>query len=531
MGKILSIYVESEGMRICEVDKSGKAVVVKNAFQVPLSSGLVEDGMILDVEETAKILYTALKNNKIKRGKIAFVISSKRIANKEIVIPFVKNQKKIEEIIAANADEYFPMNNLEDYIFRHTVLDTFENAEGKHLSILVMAFQKQMVEGYYQLAGMLKMPVITVDYYGNAMYQLLKKQLNQGTVLAIQMDRNTSNVSIMQGKTQLFKRSIPYGRETVIRNFAELKLVSEEEAEDILSDPRKIDMTLTPDEYGEVIRDFSSSITRMAEFHASRNPGTTIEMAKLMGSGINLVGFPQILGRELGVEVTLMKELVGLKISKKNPAGLNYEKIVDYLPCIGALIEPLNLKVEEEKKKASSYMLFYVLIIISALVIAGTSGFLLYVYNEQKEVKKNLEKQISEMAGAEAIYLDYLANKSDYDLVKNYYDSTVNNSEALYSLILDLEEVMPRSVGISTFTLNNGMITMTGIAGGKESIADFVIELKKIPYVSNVRVQNITDTYDEFDQVESTFNMTFNIAVIEPEEVQETEEAAEGGAQ
>ena len=106
MGKILSVYVENEGMRVCEVAKSSGTVIVKNAFEVPLPAGIVEDGMIQDVEEAAKALYAALKNNRIKRGKIAFVISSKRIANKEIVLPFMKNQKKIEEIIQANVTDF-----------------------------------------------------------------------------------------------------------------------------------------------------------------------------------------------------------------------------------------------------------------------------------------------------------------------------------------------------------------------------------------------------------------------------------------
>ena len=87
-------------------------------------------------------------------------------------------------------------------------------------------------------------------------------------------------------------------------------------------------------------------------------------------------------------------------------------------------------------------------------------------------------------------------------------------------MILDLEQVMPKSVGINTFTITNGEISMTCMASGKEAVADFVIELKKIPYVSDVRVENITDTYDEFSQVTSTFNLSFNISVINDEEAE-----------
>lgn len=200
MGNILSVLIENSDMRICEIAKSGAAITVKNAFQVELPSGTVDDGVIVDVEAVAKVLYAALKNNNIKRGKIAFVITSRKIANKEVTLPYVKNEAKIEEMIKANIEDYFPMNNLEDYIIRQTVLETVENAEGKNNNILVTAVQKQMVEEYYRLASMLKMPVETVDYYNNSLYQLLRKQLTQGVVLAIQMDENATMVSIMRDK-------------------------------------------------------------------------------------------------------------------------------------------------------------------------------------------------------------------------------------------------------------------------------------------------------------------------------------------
>lgn len=532
MGRILSVYVENEGMRVCELNKSSNAVTVKNAFEVPLTTGTVEDGMIQDVEGAAKALYAALKNNRIKRGKIAFVISSKRIANKEIVLPYMKNQKKIEEIINANVEDYFPMNNLEDYIFRYTILDTFENAEGKHISVLVMAFQKQMVEGYYQLADMMKMPVITVDYYNNSLYQLLKKQLNQGTVLAIQMDRNVSNISIMRGKTQLFKRSIPYGRDTIIRNLAEFKGLTEEEAEDTLLDPRKVDMELTPDEYSEIIKDFSSSVTRVAEFHTSRNPGTTIELVKLMGTGIDLIGFPQVLGRELGIEVTLIKELAGVKIAKNNPAGLNYEKIVDYLPCIGALIQPLDLKVEEEKKGTGSYTIFIILIVLATLSVGGSIGFLIWSASTLENEKKNLQARLNSFGTAEATYNEYLTAKQNYDVINNYYNSTKNPSEMTYQMILDLEQVMPESVGIIDISIKNGSVEMTGISDGKDALAKFVIELKKLPYVTDVRVEDILDTNAELGGKTSNFNMKWQLIFPAEEtegEIQTTGE--EGGAQ
>lgn len=535
MGNILSVSIDNDKVRICEASKSSGNVTVKNAFEAKLPSDVVEDGMIMDVEKTAEALQAVLQSNNIKRGKIAFVISSRKIAQKEVVLPFIKNAAKIEEIVKANIDEYFPMNNLEDYIYRHTILDTFENAEGKHYSVLVTAVQKQMIEGYYQVAAQMKLPVLTVDFYSNSIYQLLKKQLNQGTVLAIQMDRNVTYVSIMRDKAQLFKRSIPYGKDTIIRNLADLKGISEEEAEKILTDPEQLDKNLTPEEYGEVIRDFSSSVTRVAEFHTSRNPGTMIEVVRLMGSGINLIGFTDVLGRELGIEVTVLKELNGLKISKKNPAGLNYEKLVDYLPNVGALMKSLELKAGEEKKGTDTYKILYVLLALAVLSNLGVAGFFMWQYHNLKAVKEQLEADIAKVESSEAVYNAYKEALADYDQIQNYYEGTKNSNEMLYQMIVDLEQVMPESVGITNLASENGSIDVTGLAGGKDALAKFVIELKKLPYVSNVRVENITDSYDEFGNSTSVFNMSFNLNLL-PEEaeqegdsIQEAEQASEGG--
>ncbi len=515
MGNILSVYIENEIARVCVMSGNNKSVTVKNVFEVAMPDRAVDDGMIVDVEAAASALYAAFRSNNVKRGKIAFVISSRKIANKEVVIPYLKNMNKVEEVINANIDEYFPMNNLEDYIIKHTILDVFENAEGKHYSILMMAFQKEMVESYYQLAAMLKMPVETVEYYGNAIYQLLVKQMNQGTVLALQMDRNNTYVSIMNGKTQLFKRSVPYGRDTIVRNLAEFKRIDEEEAEEIITDPRKLDMELTPDEYMEVIHDFISAVTRVAEFHTSRNPKTVIEMVKVMGSGIDLIGFTEILNRELGVEVSYIKELAGVKINKKNSAALNYEKIVDYLPNIGAIIDPLNLKVEEEKTSGNKGTWFYVLVFLAILANAGVAGFFVWQYQNLLQQRDRLKESVTSMQRAEVTYEAYTEALSEYKLMKEYYDSTQNNSELLYQLLVDLEQVMPESVGITNFSIEDGSVSITGVAGGKDMLAKFIIELKKLPYVQAVHVENESDTYDDFGRSTAVFNMVFELVIQE----------------
>ena len=529
MGNILSVYFTNELARVCEIKKSGQNVTVLRAFEVPLPSGVVEDGIIIDVEGTATALYAAFKNNKVKKGKLAFVIASRRIANKEILVPFLKNQNKIAEIVAANAEDYFPMNNMEDYVLKHTVLDTVESDEGKLLSVLVMAFQREMIDGYYQLASMMKMSVETIDYYGNSVYQLLRKQLNQGTMLTLQMDRDMTYVSIMKDKAQLFKRPIPYGSDTMIKNLADYKGMLEEEAEAVLMDARKRDILLEPDEFEDLVRVLSSSISRVVEFHTSRNPQTTIDGVKLLGTGIRFEGFAQALSNELGIEVSIIENLNGVKLYKPKKTGLDYRSIVDYIPNLGVLFAPLDLKVEEEKK--TSYAMYIVLMVLAALCIGGLSAFMIWQLKLLQEEKQNLEKKLETLAGAESTYFAYTDAKTEYEVVKAYYDGTKNPTEMFYQMILDFEQVMPESVGIVDISVKNGTVEMTGISDGKDSLAKFVIELKKLPYVTNVRVEDVLDMSNELGGVTSNFNMSWQLILPTEETAEGGENTGEGGAE
>lgn len=527
--KLISVYITNEVIRMCEVTRTGNSVQVSRAFETETPAESVDDGMILNVEKVAAAVYRNLRLNHITGGKLIFSINSRKIANKEITIPYVRNKNKIDEIIDTNAEDYFPMDNIDDYIFKYTILDTIENAEGKKYRLFVVAVQKEMIESYYQLAKALKMPIETVDYYGNSIYNLLQRQLNQGTVLVLQMERDITYVNIMSGKKQLFRRAVPFGKHTLIHNLASSKGITEEEAARILRETDQLDRNVTLEEYSDIIRDLTAAIIRVVEFYATRNLGTVIEGARIMGEGIEIAGLAEILSRDLGVSVTLIEQLHDVRIKKKKGYDLSYQMLAFYLPCIGAVFGSLHLELEGEKERKfiNGFGLFYILIVLASLFAIGASAVSILNYTLQRERKKELEEAIVKLAEVEAVYSNYTVQKEEFETIKAYYDSTIDNNEALYELMVKLEVVMPKSVGISNLTASNGELTMTCEGAGKEAVAAYVMELKKISYVSSVRVNNISDVYDEFGQVTSTFNITFCISAAG--DGQEVEQMEEGG--
>ena len=116
--KLLSIYIGNDVTRICElVKKSNTSIIVNNATEVTTPSGALDDGYITDVPSIAEAVRGCVFGRGFSAKNVIFTISSKKIASKEIVIPYVKGDKKISQILQANAAEYFPMSATNDFIF------------------------------------------------------------------------------------------------------------------------------------------------------------------------------------------------------------------------------------------------------------------------------------------------------------------------------------------------------------------------------------------------------------------------------
>lgn len=509
---VLSIYITEEEIRICEVKRKGKNLQVNRVFKGATPKNSVDGGMIVDVEAMAQALQELFAAYAVKKGKLVFTIASKRIANKEVTIPYVKNKKRITEMIQANIQDYFPMGNLSEYIWRYTIVDTVKNEETGHYNIALAAVRRDMIASYYELAAELNMPVDTVDYYGNSIYSIICRQMKEGTALALQIDEDVTHVCIMEGSTQLFRRTVPHGKDALIQALAEKKGISAQDAERILTSGEEA--AVTQEDCRAMISDLVASIARVMDFYTTKNQKVLVEKARLFGAGLRIRGLAQALSQELEIEVEEGLVLDGVVISKKNAYGIAMEDLFEYIPNLGAMLASLDLKAEEERKKVSGEQMLQGVVIAASLIVIILAGITFYQNYRLRDEKAALDTDNKRLEHAEEVYLAYMNLLQEYNQMEGYYNSTESDAEALHQMVLTLEEVMPRSVGIGSLSVDNGNISITGTASGKIPVADFIIELKKIPYVSDVRVSKTVDS-NEGNLTE--FEMSFHIS-IESEE-------------
>ncbi len=495
--KLLSIYIGNDVTRICElVKKSSTSIIVNNATEVSTPSGALDDGYITDVPSIAEAVRGCVFGRGFSAKNVIFTISSKKIASKEIVIPYVKGDKKISQILQANAAEYFPMSATNDFIFAHTVMENFQDDEGKKTRLTAVAAPRDMVESYYELADELRLSVESIDYVGNSVLQLLSLQMKEGsTELVLQIEKEATFVNIMSGKDVILQRSVPYGKNAVINSMMEIKKLSEKEAKVLLSNRKMIEEQVTEEEYAEAVRYLVSSIGRIVEYHRSRNPERIIDGIKVFGEGSAIEGIDEVLQTELGAEVSHFEQLNGVRVSGK--AYLTAETALHYLANFGAVLNPIGLTLTQSKSKESTGKLINVILFVIlgiAVVVMGTLTTLkLLKYFGLRAEEKYIEEDIASMEDIEQIAQHYEETVAAYKTIKNFADGTVSDEEMVLQLILDLEKILPTDARIDSFVSEDGLVTFDVTGTTKDEVADLIVALKKLDYIDGVLLTEIKD--------------------------------------
>ncbi|MBR6093779.1 MAG: pilus assembly protein PilM [Lachnospiraceae bacterium] len=500
--KLLSIYIGNDVTRICElVRKSATSIIVNNATEVSTPSGALDDGYITDVPSIAEAVRGCVFGRGFSAKNVVFTISSKKIASKEIVIPFVKGDKKISQILTANAAEYFPMSATNDFIFAHTVMENFQDNEGKKTRLTAVAAPRDMVEGYYELAEELRLQVESIDYVGNSVLQLLALQMKEGsTELVLQIEKESTFVNIMSGKDVILQRSVPYGKNAVINSMMEIKKLSEKEAKVLLSNRKMIAEQVTEEEYAEAVRYLVSSIGRIVEYHRSRNPERVIDGIKVFGEGSAIEGIDEVLQQELGAEVSHFDQLNGVRVAGK--AYLTSETALHYLANFGAVLNPIGLTITVSKSKEQSSQLVNKLLFVAlgiAVVVMGTlSALKLVKYFGLKTAERLIEEDIAQMEDIEQIAQEYEKSVESYKIVKNFADGTVSDNEMVYQFVCDLEGILPSNAYINSFDSQDGIVTLELTTSEKDAVADVIVKVKELDYVQSVMLSDGSDEFAEY---------------------------------
>ena len=532
--KVLSIDITNESITIIELTASPKKQsYIHNViiFETPEDS--YEDGVLKEPEKIANAIREQLVARGISNRNAIFVLSSTEIVNREVMIPFVK-ENKIREIINANASEYFPVN-IEDYVVSHSVLETVTDEDNnKQIRILAVAAPGQMVKSYYDLGALAGLNVVSLDYIGNAMFQLIKTQTVQNaTTMVIQLGSESTVLNIVQGENLLLQRTVPYGTNSVVNVVMDEKGVDATTAMTLLQNDRLITVDYDDNEVTGAFRYLVNNIGRVMDFYASKNPDKPIEDVYLTGDGALIRGIDGLFKIQLNVNTRIMDNLYNIKFDPSIDMKV-YNPVYLVTP-IGAAFAPMNFLPLDSAKAAKgsggSLAPYVALVLVAAIASAALAFISIKQKNEAEERKAELEADIARISDIEQIINDYEAAQATYNDIATMYASTYHLNENVRTLVTELENKIPTCVQITGFSSSDSGVNLPAVSSSYEGMADFIMQLKSIECISDAYVSSYTKSVDDATG-ETTFTFTatasyvdMNPVVVETDEDASSDEA------
>ena len=517
--KVLTIDITNESITITEVTASEKKTsTVHNAIIFETPEDAYEDGFIRDKERIAEAIKSQLAANGITNKNAIFVLTSTKIVNREVLVPFVK-ENKIKGIIHANSSEYFPVN-IEDYTVSHSVLETVTDEENnKQLRVLAVAAPTSMVRSYYEVAALAGLKVVALDYIGNAMLQLIKTQTSENmTTMVIQLGSESTVLNIVKGDILLLQRTVPYGTNVVVNEVMDAKGVDATTAMTLLQNERLITVDFDDNAITGSFRYLINNIGRVMDFFASKNPDKPIDDVFLTGDGALIKGIDGLFKVQLNVSTRVMDSLFNIKFDPKIDLKI-YNPVYLMVP-IGAAFAPMGFTISEggasgkKEGQMDTTPLVVAFLILAVLVAGGLTAVSFVLKNQAQTELDDVNKKIASIQDIETIVKDYENAESVYVDAMSMYSYTKNLNENVVTFITALEEKMPKGTDITAFESDSTGVSISGTATEYDDIAGLAISLKEIDCIDNSFIGSITENVDE-DTGKITYDFTVTCIYVD----------------
>ena len=505
-GKLVSIVINNEYIKICEITKSGKNSVVHKTVTIPAPEDCYVDGVIEQTDVLAKAIKVVMDEHRFNANNVAFSISSPRLATKEVLIPNVK-ANKIDKLVQANATEYFPVN-MDEYIIQYTVLEKVEDQGQEKIKLMVAAVPSEVVESYYGLAKALGLKVAFVDYAGNSTYQIMKQQIGPEVSLVIQVENDGTVINIFKDNVLQLQRNVPYGKSMLVNAVMEKYGLKYEAATTKLQNETLLHSRFDGDEVTESLRYMASNINRVIDYYVSRNR-VSIQKAYLIGHSTTIKGFATLLSNELNMPIEKVETLKNIAMDKK--AYVEEATLTSYVTNLGAVIDPVDFvpkrMIDSGVKKENTKTLVIAFIgaaVVAAALVLVPLGRVVVLNAEISKLNKSIDK----LSSINQVVDDYYSAKDKYNDVQAFAALTADSDDTLHNLIDYMEKSIPSDVVIQSINVASGSISISGKADSKASVAKLIQQLQANSSILNVDVPTITENKDNAGATEVTFSLS-----------------------
>lgn len=570
--KVISIETGIQWTKVALVDYRKKNPPVHEAFAFRTPEHAVEDGYIRDKDSLARALKEELVRRQIVEKDVVFTLSSSKVVTREVMIPYVKDNK-IKGIIDAQSRDYFPMD-ISGYTISYSKMDVVEDDGKKQLKLLLVAIPDNLLGNYVSFAQLAGLKVETFDYIGNGCIQLMCDSFVDNAMI-IQLEEQATVISILENKKLAFQRVTPYGYGATISTVVDhpiLGIDDEERAFDFLlehnvifnkpsmpdnGDPAQqaIDQAQADEAYedlAESLRYHLRIANTALDYYQNQVKQEFVGNVYLVGDGSRFAGIHKLFAQELPLPLQKIDfaKVIDLrnqnevndqkKAGKKkhqdytnpvmeessNPRQPRAATPVGFLSVIGAAVHPLDAKPKEmqaaDSKKNdlhTAYVLLAGSLLLSLLLILGSSVRQLIAHSEHR----HLTDQLESLAYVQQTYDESSRVQQEEQVYVTIDDATTTKNEYLLPLIEQLEAELPSAIKVTSMQTDDNLITLNMTADRKITVGQMLLNFQNVTLLTDPSIPSMSEQTDE-ESGSSEWTYTVNAYYAD---VQESEEQAD----
>ncbi len=505
--KVISIEAGVWLTKVGLVDYKKTSPKIYKAFTFRTPEHAVEDGYIRDKESFANTLINELAKHEIKERTAVFTLASSKIVTREIEIPPVK-ENKVESIIKLQINDYFPMD-VSDYVISHSKMGDIEKDGRKLTKYMLVAVPNSILSNYYSFSEYAGIKIETFDYIGNGAVQLLKSS-RQSNFIAVQLEEQSTVITIVQDDKIKFQRVTPYGFENTLSSLLDYDIFGvndEYEAYQYLmknelayrmpkidnaDEERVAALESAVEDVRDSISYYLNVVNTALDYYQNQLGGRIKGEVCLIGDGFRLAGIKKMFENEISLPIHSLdySTFVDIKNNKALP-GDEPVSTVGFLSIAGATINPIDVKskeIEEERSRSkgmhTAYVALAACVLISVVLILSSSIRQFLAVSHQKE----LDEEISKMSYIEEVYNENKKARESEQKYETVDASTSTNNEKFLQLLGECESSLPKGSKVRSLQIQGDSISMNIISTKRIQAERLLMNLKQVELIKNVSI-------------------------------------------
>ncbi len=511
--KVLSIEIGTDLTHVIEVDYKIKNPRIYQSFTFQTPFGMVGDSGVKKNEDFRKNLLKNLNSRNIKTRKTVCVINSGKIANREIEIPLVK-ENRIKALLETNSAEYFPVD-LAQYQLVYRTIANPELEKEKKRKLFVLAVPNDLIQSYVELCSFCNLELMGLDYVGNSIYQNMKKTAGPNFSCTIKIDENATIITVINKGQMELQRTIFYGIGEAVELVNESIVFRDKDYDnvrEIMSREKCVNASLNEkssvenaqlaelrDAVTETLRPMIGNISRVFDYYTSRNAEIQIKECVLIGNGANLMGLTELMQNELHIPVLAMTA------ERSGISGINNSIIItEYVTCYGAALAPFEFSFGEKSgseishiKQKHEMLVAQIVFCVFGVVAVGLVTYSLSSHFITERKTQSLRNEKANLAYVQEIYDDFVTVEARYNDVVTMFHHTDSTNDKLADVVEEMETKMPTGMKIISFTSDGQGITLEVEVGSKNEAAKVLDELATFESFSKVGTTGVSEVTDE----------------------------------